>query len=153
MDRTKFCKPSELQSSNFISDKCTFLRQWRELKLNRNRLGKQWRRASFSFRGCAGMAALAETPDVDVYILMTGALYLIQLRCGNISWISKRNLGKSYWVLMFCLRKISRVCLCSERGWKPEISKLLEGKMLGKNKQTNKYVLCLLDFNSIYWSD
>jgi len=30
------------------------------------------------------MAALAETPDVDVYILMTGAPYLIQWCC--VSW-------------------------------------------------------------------
>lgn len=148
VDRAKLYEPSEIQSSNFILDKCTLLSQCGAMKLNRNRQDKQWWKLSFSFRGCAGMAELAETPDVAVYTLIRISIwYSYAVSPGNASWVSNINLGRSYWMLMFCLRKISRVC--SEQYWKPEIQNCSKGNLWKKN--TNKHEVVWFKFNLLIW--
>lgn len=148
VDRAKLYEPSEIQSSNFILDKCTLLSQCGAMKLNWNRQDKQWWKLSFSFRGCAGMAELAETPDVAVYTLIKISIwYSYAVSPGNASWVSNINLGRSYWMLMFCLRKISRVC--SEQYWKPEIQNCSKGNLWKKN--TNKHEVVWFKFNLLIW--
>lgn len=132
MGKTKFHKPSKLHSSNLILDKCTFWSHCRDTKLTQSRVDKQWQDEFLLqrlwWKGCSGRAPRCGFVYTNNRTSISGPL-------SHTSCVSKINLESTCLMLMLSLRKISRVCLCSDCCWKPQISNYCKGKLQKTNKQ------------------